>query len=219
MDEQIKNNDAEMVLAFKGGDKNAFVALLTRYSEKVHNLAMRITRNPEDAEEILQDVFLTVYHKIDSFEGKSAFSSWLYRIAANTSFMKLRKRKQQAAVSLDDVLNIGEELLTNKRSDVSDVNYISSRHELRAALESAVARLPDEYRTIFILRDVDGLSNQEVGEVLDISVPAVKSRLHRSRLMLRRSLQAFYEDYTSGEAKCERIGNEDVSECDWRQAA
>lgn len=218
MEEIIKNDDAEMVEAFKGGDKSAFVALLTRYSDKVHNLAMRITRNPEDAEEILQDVFLTVYHKINSFEGKSAFSSWLYRIAANTSFMKLRKRKQQAAVSFDDVTTLGEEILTRNRSDVSDVNYISSRHELRAALEGAIGKLPDEYRTIFILRDVDGLSNQEVGEILDISVPAVKSRLHRSRLMLRRSLQAFYEDYSSNELGSE-MSNTDSAIQEWRQAA
>lgn len=218
MDEIIKNDDAEMVEAFKAGDKSAFVALLTRYSEKVHNLAMRITRNPEDAEEILQDVFLTVYNKINSFEGKSAFSSWLYRIAANTSFMKLRKRKQQAAVSFDDVISIGEEILTKNRSDVSDVNYISSRHELRAALEGAVGKLPEEYRTIFILRDVDGLSNQEVGEILDISVPAVKSRLHRSRLMLRRSLQDFYQDYTSSQVNLEAC-SEQGAELEWRQAA
>jgi len=192
-----KRTDSELVSAFKEGDKSGFVALLIRYTEKVHNLAMRITRNPEDAEEILQDVFLTIYNKIDMFEGKSAFSSWLYRITANTSFMKLRKRRQQAAVSLDDAGPACEDSPALRRSDTSDVDYMSSRHELRQALESAIVRLPDEYKTIFILRDVDGLSNQEVGDILNLSVAAVKSRLHRSRLMLRRKLVRYYNEYSN----------------------
>lgn len=191
--------DGELVEAFKGGDKSAFCTLLTRYTEKVHNLAMRITRSPEDAEEIMQDVFLTVYNKISYFEGKSAFSSWLYRITVNTSFMKLRKRKQQAAISFDEVSSAGEESWSMARSDSGDVNYLCSRHELRDCLETAINKLPEEYRVIFVLRDVDGLSNQEVGEILKISVPAVKSRLHRSRLMLRRKLQKYYEDYTNSD--------------------
>ena len=195
-----QRSDAELVHDFKQGDKSGFVTLLTRYSEKVHNLSMRISRNPEDAEEILQDVFLTVYNKISYFEGKSAFSSWLYRITVNTSFMKLRKRKQQAAMPLEEATNSGsEENLSMHRSDSSDIGYLSSRHELREKLEGAISKLPEEYKVIFILRDVDGLSNQEVGEILKISVPAVKSRLHRSRLMLRRKLQRFYDDYTNSE--------------------
>ncbi|MCB0310141.1 MAG: sigma-70 family RNA polymerase sigma factor [Bdellovibrionales bacterium] len=188
-------NDCELVAALKTGDKSAFVTLLGRYTEKVHNLALRITRSPEDAEEILQDVFLTVYNKIGAFEGKAAFSSWLYRITANTSFMKLRKRKQHAATSLEESIT-PDSSWASSRSDTSDVNFMSARHELRALLEEAIDNLPEEYRVIFIMRDVDGLSNQEVGEVLKISIPAVKSRLHRSRLMLRRKLNKYYEDYT-----------------------
>lgn len=191
--------DSELVLEMRSGDAAAFNELLNRYAEKVNNLALRITRNQEDAEEVLQDVFVTVYNKIDRFEGKSAFSSWLYRITVNTSFMKLRKRKQHVAVSLEEVGQGVKESWTGNHSDSSDVNYISSRHELRAELEQAIARLPEEYRVIFILRDVDGLSNQEVGEILNLSVPAVKSRLHRSRLMLRKKLQRFYDDYSSEE--------------------
>ena len=190
-------NDTELVAAFKGGDLTAFVTLTERYTDKVHNLAMRITRNPEDTEEILQDVFLTVYRKINCFEGKSAFSSWLYRITANTSFMKLRKRKQHSAVSMEDLGDARETSLGNTRSDTSDINFISSRHELRALLEESIQTLPNEYRAIFVMRDIDGFSNHEVGQVLSISVPAVKSRLHRSRLMLRRRLQRFYDDYRS----------------------
>jgi len=214
--EEMKS-DAELVELFKAGDKTGFVDLLTRYTEKVHNLAMRITRSQDDAEEVLQDVFLTVFNKIQLFEGKSAFSSWLYRITVNTAFMKLRKRKQHAAASLDEMSSAGDESWSNHRSDHSDLNYLCSRHELRAELESAIAKLPDEYKVIFILRDVDGLSNQEVGDILNISIPAVKSRLHRSRLMLRRKLQRFYDDYTKEEVIS--YGNKSCNEEEFLKAA
>jgi RNA polymerase sigma-70 factor, ECF subfamily len=195
--EQKVRSDKELVESLKTGDCTSFDELLKRYSEKVHNLAMRITRNEEDAEEILQDVFVTVHKKIDKFEGKSAFSSWLYRVTANTAFMKLRKRRQTPSVSLEDFGAGVKESWVSKRSEDCDVDYISSRHELRGELEEAIEKLPEEYRAIFLLRDVDGLSSQEVGEILNISVPAVKSRLHRSRLMLRKKLQKYYDEYSS----------------------
>lgn len=198
MSDAIKDKD--LVESFKGGDTDSFVELVQRYTEKVHNLAMRITRNEQDTEEILQDVFVTVYNKIHTFQGKSAFSSWLYRITANTAFMKLRQRRKHSAVCIDDVPHAGAGSgWHSSRSDMSDTTYMSVRHELKSTLDQAIQALPDEYRTIFILRDVDGLSNQEVGEILQISVPAVKSRLHRSRLMLRKRLQRFYDDYVNPE--------------------
>ncbi|MBN8548859.1 MAG: sigma-70 family RNA polymerase sigma factor [Deltaproteobacteria bacterium] len=195
----LEVTDAQLVELFRKGDKDSFVELLNRYSEKVHNLSIRITRSEEDAEEVLQDVFVTVYNKIDKFEGKSAFSSWLYRITVNTSFMKLRKRKQNNSISIEEVSPGIRDNWVGSRSDASDMNYICSRHELRDELEKAIAKLPEEYRVIFVLRDVDGLSNQEVGEILSLSVPAVKSRLHRSRLMLRKRLQKFHDDYSNDE--------------------
>lgn len=190
--------DKSLVEKLTKGDDSAFLELVSRYTQKAHNLAMRITRNAEDAEEVLQDVFVTVYRKIDKFEGKSAFSSWLYRITANTAFMKLRKRKQTVAVSLEDIQPSVKESWVSDRSDLSDINVICSKHQLRDQLEAAIGKLPEEYRVIFVLRDIDGLSNQEVGEILNLSVPAVKSRLHRSRLMLRKKLAPFYTDYRGG---------------------
>ncbi len=187
--------DVELLTAACANDQIAFNELISRYSQKVHNLAMRITRNEEDTEEILQDVFVTVYKKGSYFEGKSAFSSWLYRITVNTAFMKLRKRKQSPAVSLEEVNAHVKDAWVSTRADDCDSNVISTRHELREQLELAVSALPEEYRAIFILRDIDGLSNQEVGEILHLSVAAVKSRLHRSRLMLRKRLQRYHRDY------------------------
>ena len=190
--------DMLLVQEFRNGDQAAYVELVERYTEKAHNLALRITRNREDAEEILQDVFVTVFRKIDSFKGESAFSSWLYRVTANTSFMKLRKRKKHASVELDESVQQSNSW-TSERSDSCDIDYMTARHQLRSELEEAIAKLPEEYKLIFVLRDVDGLSNQEVGEVLQLSVPAVKSRLHRSRMMLRKRLEGFYDDYRSSE--------------------
>ncbi len=194
-----ERTDAELVEALKNNNLDAFEELLQRYTEKVYHLAMRISRHDEDAEEILQEVFLNVFDKISEFKGKSAFSSWLYRITVNTAFMKLRKRRKHAAVELDETIAGSQECWVGKRSDTSDTNYLSAQHELRSMLEEAIGELPLDYKTIFILRDVDGLSNQQVSEIMQLSVPAIKSRLHRSRLLLRKKLKAFYEDYVNSQ--------------------
>lgn len=191
-------DDNELIARFTKGCEASFNEIVTRYETKVHNLAMRLTRNPEDAEEVIQDVFVTVYRKISGFEGKSKFSSWLYRITVNAAFMKLRKRRQDQSVALDDLApNVQNRALGQQ-------NFLSSRgdnqalaSEVRDALEGAIGKLPDDYRAVFILRDIDGLSNKEVGKILSLSIPAVKSRLHRSRLMLRKRLRKFYEDYSN----------------------
>lgn len=190
-------SDAELVRQFKKGSEAAFQELIGRYETKAFNLAMSFTRNIEDAEEVLQDVFVTVYRKIDGFQGKSAFSSWLYRITVNAAFMKLRKRKQNQSISIED-LNLGNE--GNQWWEKVDYtapgsDKLALNNEVKDTLWKAIHRLPEEYRSVFMLRDVDGLSNKEVGEILGLTIPAVKSRLHRSRLMLRKKLQRFFEDY------------------------
>lgn len=191
-------SDLQLIKAFCSGSMEAFEELIARYEVKAFNLALRFVRNQEDAEEVLQDVFTTLYHKLEGFEGKSAFSSWLYRIVVNASFMKLRKRRQTPTLSLEEVPQanqqnaLDKELLLAERADTRTL-----AREIREMIESAIHRLPDEYRSVFVLRDVDGLTNQEVGEILDLSVPAVKSRLHRSRLMLRKKLLRFYEEFYS----------------------
>ncbi len=192
-----KVTDLDLIRKFKRGSTEAFEELVQRYESKVFNLAMRLTRNQEDAEEVLQDVFTTIYKKVAGFQGKSAFSSWLYRIVVNAAFMKLRKRKQQTTMYLEDLSpTVKQHCLDSDPTFALRSDSVTLSREIRVVLESAINRLPAQYRAVFVLRDVDGLSNQEVGEILHLSTPAVKSRLHRSRLMLRKRLVRYYKDFT-----------------------
>jgi RNA polymerase sigma-70 factor (ECF subfamily) len=187
-----RKTDAELVKGVLKREESCFEELLERYGSKVLNLAMRITRSQEDAEEILQDVFITVFTKLGSFEHKAQFSSWLYRVTMNSSFMKIRARNRRRTVSIDEIEPTTRQNWVGNRTEMFDVDLMSSRHELREAIQSAVEKLPDEYRAIFVLRDIDGLSNEAVSQVLQLSVPAVKSRLHRSRLLMREQLKSHY---------------------------
>jgi len=194
-------SDSELVRGITVREESCFEELLNRYSSKVFNLAMRITRNQEDSEEVMQDVFVTVFTKVQKFNHRSAFSSWLYRVTMNTAFMKLRARNRRRAVSIEEIDPAIRMNWVGDRTDMFDVTLMSSRHELRDAIEAAIARLPNDYRAIFIMRDVDGLSNEAVGAVLQLSVPAVKSRLHRSRVLLREALRAYH-----GKEKLSNVG-------------
>ncbi len=207
-----KLTDVEVVNQFKAGDALAFEEIVSRYESKIMSLALRFTRNQEDAEEVMQDVFTTVYRKIDGFRGQSAFSSWLYRIVVNAAFMKLRKRKQSQTVGMDDLSPaIKQYCIDRETFNGSYSQNVAISHEMQSIIQHAVNRLPDQYRAVFVLRDVDGLSNQETGEILNLSIPAVKSRLHRSRIMLRKKLQRYYEDYTGNKAVIdERFEEEDA---------
>lgn len=195
-----ERTDTELVKGVANRDQSCFEELLTRYGQKVLNLALRITRNQEDAEEILQDVFITVFTKVTGFEHKSQFSSWLYRVTMNSSFMKIRARNRRRAVYLEEIEPTTRQNWVGNRTEMFDVDFMSSRHELREAIETAVKGLPEEYRAIFILRDIDGLSNEAVGKVLQLSVPAVKSRLHRSRLLMRQELKKHYEGFVQNDS-------------------
>ena len=186
--------DAELVREIQQGNHEAFETLMQRYVTKAHGLAARLTRNPEDAEEVLQDVFTTVHRKIGSFQGKSTFSSWLYRITMNTALMKLRKRRNDRHVHIEDVVPEYQNSSMLRASELGEGDVLTERQKLLNALEDAIRRLPEEYRPVFVLRDIDGLTSREVGKVLKLSIPAVKSRLHRSRLMLRRRLLPLYRE-------------------------
>jgi RNA polymerase sigma-70 factor (ECF subfamily) len=191
----VKKTDTQLVSLFKKGSIEAYEELISRYSVKAFSLATRLTKSHLDAEEVLQDVFTTVFRKIKNFQGKSSFSSWFYRITVNASFMKLRKRKQDSRQSyLEELPPIAKELVNEENESGDDYTL---RREVGLALEEAISKLPREYKAVFVLRDVDGLSSEEVSKILRLTIPAIKSRLHRSRLMVKRKLLKFYREYAA----------------------
>jgi RNA polymerase sigma-70 factor (ECF subfamily) len=203
-----EKSDNELVTGVRKGNQDCFEELISRYSNKAFSMAARLTRSADDAEEVIQDVFVTVFRKISSFEGKSSFSSWLYRITFNAALMKLRKKKQNHTVLAEDMSAGHKEIINNQKAENSEGDALTLRSQISQVLEEAIEKLPDEYRPVFILRDIDGLSSREVGKILDLTIPAVKSRLHRSRLMLRRKLLRFYRELTSGESTpAKKVGN------------
>src|SRR5436189_7420 len=165
------------------------------YVDRVYRLAMRITGVKEDAEEAAQDALWTAARKIDMFRGESAFGSWIYRIAANAAYQKLRTRRRTAnEVALDDVLPSFDsdgrhfELMDDWSNRVDEQ---ALQGELRQALTAAIDALPVDYRTALALHDVEGVSNPDIAETLGISLAAVKSRVHRSRLFVRKRLSEY----------------------------
>lgn len=191
----MADKDAPLIERILAGDEAAFTELVRRYEGKVYQLALRLTGNQMDANDVIQEVFLSVYQKLHTFRGQAAFSSWLYRITANASFARLNQRKRQASVSIDDVLPAVEgQSPGGTFSEWSQKpDTILFNKEARAALEQAINDLPEEFRTVVILRDVENQSNQDVAELLNLSVAAVKSRLHRARLALRRKLGEYLD--------------------------
>jgi RNA polymerase sigma-70 factor (ECF subfamily) len=187
--------DADLVEALRREDPAATETLVERFGDRVYRLALRITGSNEDAEEAAQDALWTAARKIQTFKGESAFGSWLYRIAANAAYQKLRTRKAKSAeIALDEVLP----LLDDRGRHFEPMDDWSSRvdenalqGELREVLEQAIDGLPPDYRTALVLHDVEGLSNPDIAEALGISLPAVKSRVHRSRLFVRKRLSEY----------------------------
>lgn len=189
------DTDGDLVAALRREEATAMDQLVERYADRVYRLAVRITGSREDAEEVVQDVLWTIGRKINTFKGDSAFGSWLYRIAANAAYMKLRARRGKGReIALDDVLPALDSggLHFEPMDDWSPrVDDLALQGELRGVLESAIADLPPDYRTALVLHDIEGLSNPDVAETLGISLPAVKSRVHRSRLFLRKRLSQY----------------------------
>ena len=187
------NGDAALVAQAQGGDTAAFDRLVTKYERKVFRLAKNITNNQEDAEDVLQETFLKAYSHITGFQGNSKFYTWLVRIAVNEALMKLRKRKSDKSVSIDEGVDTGEEIMVREIAVwEEDPEQRYSREEIRAILDEAVASLRPAFRTVFVLRDIEELSTEETANALDLSVPAVKSRLLRARLQLREKLTRFF---------------------------
>lgn len=187
-------DEAALVARARGGDQAAFTELVNKYERKVFRIARHITNSQEDAEDVLQETFLKAYSHLDSFEGQSKFYTWLVRIAVNEALMKLRKRKTDRAVSLDEQLDTGEDTLVREIAVWDeDPEQKYSQEELREILDNAVQSLRPPFRTVFVLRDIEDLSTEDTAKALDLSIPAVKSRLLRARLQLREKLTKFFK--------------------------
>ena len=168
------------------------------YGDRVYRLAMRITGNASDAEEVVQDALWTASRKIDTFRGAAAFGSWVYRITANAAYEKLRKRRRtRHEVSWDDLIPSFDD--NGQHAEVA-VDWSRGLQdpaidaELKRVLCRAIDELPADYRTTILLHDVEGLSNSEIAQTLQVKLAAIKSRVHRARLFLRKRLAGYVGD-------------------------
>jgi len=188
------SDDAALVRLAQEGDSEAFAELVARYENSIFRLARNITQNAEDAEDVLQETFLKAFEHLEEFRGDSKFYTWLVRIAVNQALMKLRKRKSDRSVSLDETFDTGEDTLVREIAVwAEDPERLYSQEELRQILASAIESLPPIFRTVFALRDIEELSTEETAQILNLSVPAVKSRLLRARLRLREKLTRYFK--------------------------
>jgi len=189
----VKEDEPKLVAAAKAGDPVAFTELVHRYERKIYRLALNITQNREDAEDAMQEAFLKSYVHLSEFQGDSRFYTWLVRIAVNEALMKLRKRRPNLTSIDEPVQGEEEDFMPREIEDWGpspEQKYAQT--ELSGILSGVIERLEEEYRIVFVLRDVEELSTEQTAELLDLSIPAVKSRLLRARLKLREKLNRYF---------------------------
>jgi RNA polymerase sigma factor (sigma-70 family) len=190
-----RTEDRQLIARLQARDESAVHELAERYGSKIYQLALRQMKNPEDAEEVTQDVLLKVYRKIGAFRGDSALSSWIYRITFNTAMSRLRTAKLERAAQQRERTRDGEDGGRRVRVEPTDWSRMPDeellRAQLRRAVMTAIQDLPEIYREPVVLRDIEGLSTEEASTRLHVKDQTLKSRLHRGRLLLRERLQAF----------------------------
>jgi RNA polymerase sigma-70 factor (ECF subfamily) len=194
------SNDRQIIAKAQAGDRKAFAEIVRRYEDLVFNFSFKVCRDREKAEETVQDTFINVYRKLKQFDGKSKFTTWLYTIVVNNCLMKRRKSKlRQATVSIDTPEGFYSEPLRDEHGNVIQTipswketpDEMLMNKELQSLLDRAIQRLPVDYRIVFVLRDVEGKSTEETAKIVRLTVPAVKSRLHRARAFLREQLHEY----------------------------
>ncbi len=203
-DKEAKEAEEALVREFQAGNLEAYDKIAELYQKKIYALSFNLTRNQMDAQDVTQEVLLTLFKKVHTFQGKSAFSSWVYRITLNATYMKLRSKKKEPNVSLEDLLPSynGAGFQQDKIQDWSEnTESLVFTNETKEVIQKAVDQLPEKEKVVFMLRDVEGLSTEKVSEILDLTIPAVKSRLHRARLFLRKKLSHYFEEYQSRREK------------------
>jgi RNA polymerase sigma-70 factor (ECF subfamily) len=187
-------DETKLIEKAKKGDRAAISELVNKYSERIYNLALRILRNHEDAEDILQETFLTVIEKLNQFDGRSQFFTWIYRIATNASLMRLRKKKINFH-KLDDSDDFQDSIESRVFVDwTQDPSLNVFDAEVKKKIDAGVNSLSEIYRSVFVLRDIEGLSIKETSEILGITQENVKIRLRRARQFLRDYLSDYFEE-------------------------
>ena len=198
----LRLSDTELVERLREGDADAAETLINTYGAQADRLAVRITGSEADAEEVVQDALWTVVQRVEMFRGDAALGTWIHRITANAAYEKLRRRgRRQREVSWDDL----PPAFDDEKRHLQPVDDWSGKGgdpavqtELRTVLTGAIDELRAEYRTVFVLHDMDGMSNPDIAATLDLTVPAVKSRVHRARLLLRRRLRDYLGEISTG---------------------
>ncbi len=193
-------DESVLVDAARKGDIAAFEELVRRYDRNVFRIAQHITQNREDAEDVVQDAFLKAYQNLGQFQGQSKFYTWLVRIAVNEALMRLRRRRPERMVSLDEDVKTEEDSMPREIADwTPNPEQQYNQAELKDILTRTIQGLPASFRTVFVLRDVEGLSTEETADALGLSIPAVKSRLLRARLQLRERLNKYFKKKRDGD--------------------
>jgi len=178
--------DEELVRLILGGDTALYEILMRRYNQRIYRIALTILRNDAEAEDVMQEAYVRAYQHLGDFAGQAKFSTWLTKIAVYEALARLRSRSTDGGTKFVSDASLDMNIL---RSDAPDPERQTYDHELRLVLERAVASLPDHYRSVFLLRVVEGLDVNETAAALDLGVEAVKTRLHRGRALLRKELE------------------------------
>ncbi len=188
------DEDLEIVKLAVEGDYVAFQQIVEKYQDRAYRLAWSLVKNDDDANDVVQDAFLNVFRKLDTFDGRAKFSSWLYRVVVNAGLMRLRKKRRRSEIPLEEFgpqfLEDGHHVSVAPSWDIRGDRVVEN-NELREKILEAVDQLEEKYQTVFLLREVEDLDLKEIAQILELTVPAVKSRLHRARLFLRATLEPY----------------------------
>lgn len=192
-------SDLDLFHGAQRGDYDAFEEIVRRFHDRVYRLAFGMTKNQAEAEEVVQDTFLNVFRSLSTFRNDASPSTWIYRVAANSALTRLRTKRRKQLLSLDEVPNGAS---VNGNIELLDAPSPWSRQpdeklltkELGSVIDAAVDELPEKYRLVLLLRDIEGLSNEDVASTLGLTIPTVKSRLHRSRMFVRERLELYFRE-------------------------
>jgi RNA polymerase sigma-70 factor (ECF subfamily) len=191
------DQDFELIKAIQSGRRELFDQLVQRYEKALYNFGMKMCAEPRDAEDVIQDTFLNVYRYLGEFRFETKFKNWLYRIATSTCLKKRRRSKfaPERELSLDEFLPQDEALVDQHAPAWATLPLDQVlNEELSRTLKQAIAELPEKYRLVLVLRDIEGFSTEESAQILALTPANVKVRLHRARLFLREKLGSYFKD-------------------------